>query len=128
MSEIQLRRSFILILVLFAYTHNQAYADPEKVVVIPMGADAAITGYEVVSESSANNSNAIKTVDVECPAGKVIVGGGAGIYGAFSGVAITHSGILIGSPTKWRGTGQEIVSNASSWSLRVDVICIDNPN
>lgn len=62
----------------------------------PAGAGGAagapgISGLQIVEASSANNSASMKQIDVTCPAGKQVIGGGAHGWNARSDVALDES-------------------------------------
>jgi hypothetical protein len=71
----------------------------------------------VVAESASDSSNG-KFVDVHCPAGKRVVGGGAALIGASASVALDENLPL--NATTWRATAFEV---SASWSVRAYAIC-----
>ena len=79
-----------------------------------------ISARQVVTASSASNSDGFKQFSVNCPAGKVSIGGGAGTSGAVGGVALR---VTEPSGTGWYASAQEIVANNGNWSLRATVVC-----
>lgn len=91
-----------------------------------------ISGYEVVREESAFNSEPIKVLSVSCPTGKQALGGGAEVFpGLVSGglrvapVAITRSVPIPPRYNAWFATATEITPDNGNWSLIVFVICGD---
>lgn len=83
------------------------------------GAPGGLSGYEIVSEISETNSADFKTQVVNCPSGKVPVGGGAQTN-AEGAVAVTGSDIAAAG---WRAVAQEIDPTDADWALLVHVIC-----
>ena len=86
---------------------------------------AGLSGYEVVTQLTASDSSSVKSITAECPAGKMVIGGGARIFGSISGTALTANGPE-GSPsrpTEWFATALEVAPNSEDWGLRVDVFC-----
>jgi hypothetical protein len=86
----------------------------------PQGA-AGVSGLQIVSADSANDSTAFKPIDVSCPGGKKLVGGGARLYGAAGSVALDESYPL--DATTWHAYGAEIVATALSWHVSAFAIC-----
>ena len=85
---------------------------------------AGISGLVTVTDQSPINS-VNKNVDVECPAGTKILGGGATLIGGEGFVALDLSNAIIigGFPDTWRGGASEINPTASNWSIIVRAIC-----
>jgi hypothetical protein len=88
------------------------------------GAPGGLAGYEIVSLNSATNSDDIKRALVNCPAGKVAVGGGAIIQGDFGGVALQESEPRADG-LAWVAQAHEIVATGLEWRLHVTAICAD---
>jgi len=86
----------------------------------PQGA-SGLAGLEVVSASTTTDSSVAKFVDVSCPAGKRVVGGGAHIWDAGGKVALDES--YPTSDTVWRATAYEIAVNALNWHISAYAIC-----
>jgi hypothetical protein len=78
--------------------------------------------------SSLTESEELKEATVECPGGKVAIGGGAKIIGGTT-VALTDSGPLPpnaeGKRIGWDAAAREIVADASSWHLEVYAVCAE---
>ena len=91
---------------------------------------AGLSGYEVVTQSTGSDSSSLKSMTAECPAGKMVIGGGARIFGSISGTALTASGPdgPPDQPTKWFATALEVAPNSDNWGLRVDVFCATVPD
>ena len=80
---------------------------------------------EVLSQTSPPSSET-KTVKIDCPAGKIAIGGGARLLGDLTNTALVANGPdgPAGAPTSWIGAAQEMGSgNAAAWQIRVDVTC-----
>ena len=92
---------------------------------IVLGGCEKIRKYEVITQSSVNDSTDVKTVLPECPPGKVVIGGGARIFGHGRHVALGTSGPEGDPfrPTQWLGIAQETQPTSDIWGLRVDVFC-----
>ena len=73
--------------------------------------------------SALSSSN--KVVAANCPAGKRAVGGGAGLIGGPTGVAITSTrpAFVGGEPAGWFASAGEVVADDSNWGLTVYAIC-----
>jgi hypothetical protein len=82
---------------------------------------AGLAGLEVITESTVQNSDSPKSLKVDCPPGKSVIGGGARIAGQGPGQALTVSGP--DGPTSWFVVAQEVVPNSNSWGLRADAFC-----
>jgi hypothetical protein len=84
-----------------------------------------VPGYEVVTDSTASDSTGVKSLLVDCPAGKQLLGGGARIFGTIDGTALTTSGPEgpPAAPTDWFGSATEVVASSSNWGLRIDSFC-----
>ena len=90
-----------------------------------------VSGYERVSTSSDLDSNGDKTVWVFCPAGKSVLGGGAGVYGEYSDggqVIIDGVALVQNHPFNtygWSARASEFVAVDDAWQLHVWAICAD---
>ena len=91
---------------------------------------AGLSGYEVITQSTVSDSSSVKSITAECPAGKMVIGGGARIFGNISGTALTTSGPQgpPDQPTEWFATALEVAPNSDDWGLRVDVFCATVPD
>jgi hypothetical protein len=74
-----------------------------------------------VTATSADNSLFVKTVDVSCPEGKKVVGGGARVLELVPAGALGQSYPL--SATTWRAEAHEIVATGANWSVQAYAIC-----
>jgi hypothetical protein len=84
------------------------------------------SGVEIVQASSAFASSPEQTVTVDCPRGKRLVGGGAGVWGRAMiwiprGVALAVSQPI--DEDTWLAMGQEIVATDESWFVQVRAVC-----
>jgi hypothetical protein len=95
----------------------------------PAGAAGAagkvgVSGYQVIQVKSASDSTSFKSLYPECPAGKVLLGGGAQVSGSVGGVGIVQSGPDTGATeSKWEASAQEIAPQASNWTLYATIYC-----
>lgn len=74
-------QSISMVFTLIILSSINAYADPDKVVIIPMGADAfpagTLSGQEIVSSSNqAVSANGIAGISATCPNDKIVLAGG----------------------------------------------------
>lgn len=77
---------------------------------------------QVVFAQSTQSSSTTREVMGACPAGKVILGGGASVGGVdVSGLAITESRPL--TDTQWRARARENAALGTSWVVNVWVVC-----
>lgn len=87
--------------------------------------DDGVAAYEVVTKETAAEvaDEAAKSLEVECPPGKVVTGGGAVPTGFPEGVqvAVTLTGAQDDS-TGWRASGLRITGD-DPWTLEVQAIC-----
>ena len=76
---------------------------------------------QVVVASTSNDSTGLKGILATCPAGKLLLGGGATALGTVQGVALIAS--RPEGTANWRALAQEVVANAGNWSLTAYVVC-----
>jgi len=91
------------------------------------GRDASqigVNGVELVSKRGADNSTSSKSVQVNCPAGKIAVGGGGRIVGTVTNIAIHESRQHYGDPSAWLLSAHEVNSTADSWVIDADAVCV----
>jgi len=86
-----------------------------------------IAGRQVVTAESTIDSSQLKEVYVECPAGKLPLGGGAkALYWTSSGeFLLTELAVAHSAPTYdgWGAWAHEVVATSQPWMLRTYVIC-----
>lgn len=87
---------------------------------------AGLSGLETVGASSTFDSSKSKTLVVRCPAGKRLVGGGAGAWGRAmifvpDGIALTASHPF--DDTGWLAAAHETVPTEQEWFLRANAVC-----
>ena len=85
-----------------------------------------ISGWEVVFVDAETDSSSFKDAIAHCPAGKVILGGGARHSGPLEDVALVISGVftlLFEEYTAWKAVAAEVNPTTADWSLRVWAIC-----
>ena len=86
----------------------------------PQGAPG-LAGVEIATADSPSSSSSSRQVDVSCPSGETVAGGGAQIYGAGGKVALDES--YPKDATSWRATAYEIVSTTLNWHLSAFAVC-----
>jgi hypothetical protein len=86
----------------------------------PAGAPG-LSAVERVETSSPNNSSTTKVVQIACPAGKRLIGGGARVNGGSPKVALWAS--FPDNDNIYRANASETDSFIPSWSLTVYAIC-----
>lgn len=86
----------------------------------PQGAPG-LASLQIVSAESASNSDPNRQVEALCPAGKVVVGGGAHIWNAATDVALDES--YPSGAAKWRATAYEVNATGANWHLVAYAIC-----
>ncbi len=78
--------------------------------------------------STLTESETPKEATVECPSGKVAIGGGTKVIGGTT-VAMTDSGPTPpnaqGKRIGWSGAAAEMVADAGNWSVEVYVVCAE---
>ena len=113
--------AFILMFFALGYTvaHN-------KVVVVPLGADAGVSGYEIVTFPSTISPSESSTsgVTLTCPVGKKVLGGGGHAGNPFVMVRSHPSGDSSWSASWRRRAG----GSAGSGSVTVYAICANTIN
>ena len=80
---------------------------------------------EVLRKTSPMSSEN-KTLQLDCPADKIAIGGGARIIGELVNTALIANGPEgpIARPNSWMAVAQEMgTGNPQPWALRVDVTC-----
>ena len=79
---------------------------------------------EVVSDSVAGHGS-VNTNSIDCPAGKLPVGGGGGAFGAIDTGANTGPRLVASIPTAagWRVDAHAATAYAGSWTLHVFAVC-----
>jgi hypothetical protein len=89
---------------------------------------AGLSGYQVLERESASNSTDEKSVSIECPAGTVVLGGGAVLLGAsVDTLAMDGSDPgSVGDENFWFASAHEVAPNGAGWSIDVRVICADD--
>ena len=80
-----------------------------------------LSGVVTVMSQSASDSTGEKVIDAQCPAGKRIVGGGAGLFGASGSVSLDENWSV--NDTTWRARGAEVNATGSNWYVRAYAIC-----
>ena len=86
----------------------------------PMRAD--VGGYQVVVKSTASNSVGNKFIGAVCPAGKVVLGGGAQTSPAGAGVPVALNNSYRAG-VGWYAGAKETAPTAVNWLLSVVAIC-----
>lgn len=100
----------------------------------PQGAPGApgLSGYEIVTSDSAFNSLATKLLSVDCPAGKLALGGGADVFPSLSDPnRLTAPVVLVASEPSigngvtpgWVAQSTETAAYSFEWHMTVYAIC-----
>ena len=88
----------------------------------PKGA-TGITDIELVLWNSPSDSSSSKLKALECPEGKLALGGGANVGGLTGGdVALSGSGPFT-NQNGWQAQASEVNPVSNDWSMSVGVIC-----
>lgn len=91
-----------------------------------------LSGYEIVSVDSAFDSSATKLLSVDCPTGKVALGGGADILPSLTDPNHDTAPVVLrsstpstgnGIPAGWFAQSSETAPYTFSWHMTVYVIC-----
>jgi hypothetical protein len=83
---------------------------------------ADVGGYQVVVNTTASNSVGSKSIGVSCPAGKVVLGGGAQTSPSGTGVPVAlNNSYRAGAG--WFAGAKETAPTAVTWFLSVVAIC-----
>ncbi|MBP2335736.1 hypothetical protein JOF41_001914 [Saccharothrix coeruleofusca] len=92
-------------------------------VVLPVASAQAVTAITVETEQSPSNSQASKTITVDCPTGTFLYGPGGGIDGGAGSVTL-ESVVPEGSPPfRARVTAVELGAFSGSWSVSAWASC-----
>jgi hypothetical protein len=83
-------------------------------------------GLELVIETTDLAADDYNGATATCPEGKVLLGGGAQIFGDAEGTAVTASGPE--NEAVWLGSARGPGAGGGEWGLRVDAICADEPS
>jgi hypothetical protein len=84
----------------------------------------ALSGLEIVATASATDSSAPKIVFVHCPAGKLVVGGGARVTGSgANNVRVNEFFTTPPSRNVWTVQAFESPATGNSWTLTGTAIC-----
>jgi hypothetical protein len=86
----------------------------------PQGAPG-VAALQIVFADSPSSSDFVRQVEVSCPAGKQVVGGGAHLWQAAGKVALDES--YPSNATTWRATAYEVNATALNWHIRAYAIC-----
>lgn len=81
---------------------------------------ATVTGYELVTASTAFDSTNPKSIDADCPPGKVPIGGGGAVFFFTPDLALNNLGP---TATGWEAGAYESDPVSASWILDVKVSC-----
>ena len=94
--------------------------------VIPATAPTGVSGLEVITATSAQDSSTPKVVVVNCSAGKKVLGGGAtATGGGASDVSVTE--FYPSSAAQWTARALEVNATGASWRLSAYAICATAP-
>jgi hypothetical protein len=81
-----------------------------------------VSGLQRVQNESANDSTSPKAATVQCPAGKVAIGGGAFISPS-DGTAVLTVTEPTTSPAGWQANAAEPTPTASNWKVIAIALC-----
>jgi len=82
-----------------------------------------ISGLQRVDAVSGSSSAGSKTVSVNCPSGKRVVGGGARVTGSGANrVSITEN-FPDSDGVKWNARAAEVVGTSATWELQAYALC-----
>jgi hypothetical protein len=95
--------------------------------ITPTAAAAAVPGLLTVTASTGSDSNVYKSVQVFCPVGRVVVGGGYDLIGAEGSVVLddfipSASGLLVGAG-EIVGPGEPSDGTTASWRIQATAVC-----
>jgi hypothetical protein len=88
-------------------------------------AAAVLSGYTVETASTSIDPTSPKALEVECPEGRVALGGGVRITGSTLSASLTATapiGFFV--PTGWAGAAHGPPLTFQDWGLEVSVICV----
>lgn len=86
---------------------------------------SGLSGYEVVTDTSAFDSNSPKSAGIGCSSGKRAVGGGANASNPVTALRGSFPIFVSGIPVGWSATAYETTATSSSWNVTAYVICVD---
>jgi hypothetical protein len=90
---------------------------------------AGISGYQVVSGVTAFDSSASKQINVDCPAGKRVIGGGAFVFPSiadpnwYTAPVVLRETVRSDGGEGWYARAIEIGTYNYDWDLTVTAIC-----
>jgi hypothetical protein len=92
---------------------------------------STLSGYEIVSEQTTFDSSSFKSIQVSCPPGKRVLGGGATVFPSLADPNRDNAPVVVreslpdspNSATAWYASAIEIGSYNFEWWLGVRVIC-----
>jgi hypothetical protein len=85
------------------------------------GADGVSNYLRVSGTASANNSTSPKTVTVDCPGGRKVLGGGYTFTAVTGGVVIREN--MAADDDTWTVTAEEADGFGGSWTLQAFAVC-----
>lgn len=87
----------------------------------PIGAPG-VSGRQIATATSANDSATFKSASASCPAGKQMLGGGAAITPSSATVPVALT-VSYFNGTAWIASARETSAYAGTWVLNVIAIC-----
>jgi len=84
-------------------------------------ASAAVPGWQIVQASSVTDSATYKSVTVNCPAGKRVVGTGYHLLGAQGDVVLDD--LIPGTTSVTVGAGEDQDSTSATWKINALAVC-----
>ena len=83
---------------------------------------SAANGYQLVQASSAVNSTNTKTVNVFCPSGKKVLGGGYALDGIVANINVIANQPALNA-TAWVVTAAENTATSNNWGVTGFAVC-----
>lgn len=86
-----------------------------------------VSGYQIVTAETPNDSTSPKGATVLCPTGKRAVGGGAEVGNPQPPQVALQGTVPLASGTGWQGFAAETSATTANWTVRVWVVCATTP-
>jgi len=82
-----------------------------------------ISGLQRVDTATDTSSSGSKTVSVNCPSGKRVIGGGARVTGGGANRVSIVESFPDSDGSKWNARANEVVGTSAVWSLQAYALC-----
>jgi hypothetical protein len=91
---------------------------------------SGLAGYEIVTTSVPANGTALVTGNANCPSGKIVLGGGVGVFGTINNLTADGTGphVFQSGPTGqtgWSGGAISSQAYAGQFGMSVYAICVN---